>query len=67
VEKELTAYIANFARCGDPNGDGLPLWEPAGKGLRTRVLRIGERKTAMGHAAYGKMIRNFLRRKDPEA
>ena len=67
IEKELTAYIANFARCGDPNGDGLPLWEPAGKGLRTRVLRIGERKTAMGHAAYGKMIRNFLRRKDPEA
>ena len=67
AEKELTAYIANFARCGDPNGDGLPLWEPAGGGLRTRVLRIGERKTAMGHAAYGKMIRNFLRRKDPEA
>ena len=67
AERELTAYIANFARCGDPNGDGLPLWEPAGRGLRTRVLRIGERKTAMGHAAYGKMIRNFLRRKDPEA
>ena len=65
--KELTAYLANFARCGDPNGDGLPLWEPAGSGLRTRVLRIGRRKTAMGHAAYGKMLRNYLRRKDPEA
>ena len=67
AEKELTAYLANFARCGDPNGDGLPRWERAGHGLRTRVLRIGERKTAMGRAAYGKMTRNFLWRKEPEA
>ena len=67
AEKELTAYLANFARCGDPNGDGLPRWERAGHGLRTRVLRIGERKTAMGRAAYGKMARNFLWRKEPEA
>ena len=67
AEKELTAYLANFARCGDPNGDGLPRWERAGHGLRTRVLRIGERKTAMGSAAYGKMTRNFLWRKEPEA
>ena len=67
AEKELTAYIANFARCGDPNGEGLPRWERAGHGLRTRVLRIGEKKTAMGRAAYGKMTRNFLQRKEPEA
>ena len=67
AEKELTAYLANFARCGDPNGDGLPRWERAGHGLRTHVLHIGERKTAMGHAAYGKMARNFLSRKEPEA
>ena len=65
--KQLAAYLANFARSGNPNGEGLPLWETAGHGPRTRVLRIGERKTAMGHAAYGKMARNFLRRKDPEA
>ena len=67
IEKELTAYIASFARCGDPNGEGLPRWERAGHGLRTRVLRIGEKKTAMGRAAYGKMARNFLWRKEPEA
>lgn len=67
AQKQLTAYLANFARCGDPNGDGLPRWERAGHGPRTRVLRIGERKTAMGSAAYGKMARNFLRRKEPEA
>ena len=35
--------------------------------MSERVLRIGRRKTAMGHAAYGKMLRNYLRRKDPEA
>ena len=67
AEKELTAYLANFARCGDPNGAGLPRWARAGHGLRTHVLRIGERKTAMGRAAYGKMTRNFLWRKEPEA
>ena len=67
AQKQLTAYLANFARCGDPNGDGLPRWERAGHGLRTHVLRIGERKTAMGCAAYGKMARNFLSRKEPEA
>ena len=67
AEKQLTAYLANFARRGDPNGDGLPRWERAGHGLRTRVLRIGEWKTAMGSAAYAKMTRNFLWRKEPEA
>ncbi len=25
----LQAYWANFAKCGDPNGDTLPLWPPA--------------------------------------
>ncbi len=65
--REMTAYLANFARCGDPNGAGLPRWEKAGTGLRARVLRIGREKTAMGCAAYGKLLCNFLRRRDPEA
>ena len=60
VSRQLMDYLANFAR-------RLPRWERAGHGLRTRVLRIGERKTAMGRAAYGKMTRNFLWRKEPEA
>ncbi len=64
---EMTACLANFARTGNPNGDGLPVWEKAKKGLRTNVLRIGPDGTRMGHAAYGKMLRNFLTKGDPKA
>ncbi len=34
------SYFANFARTGDPNGEGLPLWEQTTDG--TRVLELGE-------------------------
>ena len=28
LEKAVSTYCANFARCGDPNGAGLPHWRP---------------------------------------
>ena len=36
----FSGYFANFARSGDPNGEGLPRWEPTADG--TRVLELGE-------------------------
>ena len=36
----FSSYFVNFARCGDPNGEGLPVWEPTRDG--TRVLELGE-------------------------
>ena len=60
---QMASYLANFARCGDPNGPGLPRWEKAKKG----VLRIAPRGTKMGHVNYLKLTRNFIRRPDPKA
>ena len=64
---ELLSYLANFARCGDPNGAGLPRWTKAGHGLRTKVLHIAPKGTRMGHTHYLTLVRNFLQRREPEA
>ena len=64
---QLAGYLANFARTGDPNGEGLPEWKPAKKGLRTSVLCIGKERTGMGHAGYGKLLHHFLTKGDPKA
>lgn len=63
---QLVSYLANFARRGDPNGEGLPAWERGG-GLRTHVLHIAQGGTKMGHAHYGTMIKNMLTKGDPKA
>ena len=67
VSGQLAGYIANFAKTGDPNAEGLPEWTPAGKHVPTKVLRITKEKTAMGHVHYFKLIRNFLTKGDPRA
>ncbi len=66
ASRQLVSYLSNFARCGDPNGDGLPVWKKAG-GLRTRVLRFAKDETGMGHAHYGTMLKNMLTKGDPKA
>ena len=43
LSEQMTDYLTNFAKTGDPNGSDLPTWTPAGKG----TLRIGEGETAM--------------------
>ena len=63
---QLVSYLANFARTGDPNGEGLPLWTRAGWPF-ARVLRIAKEGTAMGRVDYLKLTRNYLRRGDPKA
>lgn len=62
---QMLDYLANFAGTGDPNGAELPRWTPCRGRLRTRVLHIGPKGTAMGATPYGKLLRNFLRRGDP--
>lgn len=62
---QLASYAANFARCGDPNGDGLPRWNPAGRGAS--ALRFAPGGTAMGRASYLALTRNLLKRGEPKA
>ena len=62
---QLAAYAANFARSGDPNGDGLPLWRPAGDGKSALCFAPGG--TAMGRASYLRLTLNILRKGEPKA
>ena len=65
ASKQMADYLSNFARSGDPNGEDLPEWKKAGKGL-ARVLHIGPKGTAMGRASYGKLTINMLTKGDPK-
>ena len=47
LSEQMVSYLTNFAKCGDPNGHPLPMWE-AGRPTSPRVLRIGEKQTHMG-------------------
>ena len=67
ASRELLGYLANFAKTGDPNGEGLPVWKRAKDGVRTRVLRIAKNGTKMGRAQYCKMLINMLTKGDPKA
>jgi para-nitrobenzyl esterase len=43
----MATYWTNFARNGDPNGGGVPVW-PNFTGAGERVLHIGDNETAGG-------------------
>ena len=60
LSDQMTDYLCNFARAGDPNHCGaLPTWIASGKG-QNRVLRLGGKTTQMGKPATAKLIYTML-------
>ena len=54
LSDQMTDYLCNFVKTGDPNSGGLPVWQPAGK-KQSMVLRLGEGQTRMGKPNMGKL------------
>ena len=59
VADRMSSYWVNFFRNGDPNGYGLPAWEPCQSG-RHEVIELGE-KTGMMFVAGSEEIWEFLK------
>ena len=59
LSEQMVQYLCRFAATGDPNGGGLPRWEPIRKG-QSRVLRLGEGATHMGGVNIAKLTHTML-------
>jgi len=55
----MVSYLCNFAATGDPNGEGLPQWIPAGN----QVMCMGEKSPHMGNPKMLKLIHTMLTNK----
>lgn len=62
ISNQMTDYLANFCKYGDPNGRGLTAWLPSGK-KQGKVLCIGERDTHMGKPDMLKLAKTMLTKK----
>ena len=60
---QMTDYLCNFAKTGNPNRSGqLPTWIASGRG-QNRVLCMGEKPTAMGRPNGFKLVYTMLTNK----
>lgn len=59
LSRQMSTYLTNFARTGNPNGEGLPEWLPVEKG-QNKVLRFGEQETHMGGVNMAKLNYTML-------
>lgn len=62
LSRQMSTYLTNFAKTGNPNGDGLAEWLPVQKG-QNKVLRLGEKETHMGGVNIAKLNYTMLTNK----
>ena len=66
VSMQMADYIAEFARTGDPNKAGLPVWKSTNS-RHSSVMCFGKNKTHMGRSSVLKLTANMLLKGDPKA
>ena len=59
LSNQMVDYLTNFAKTGNPNGEGLPTWEVAANG----TMRLGEGETGMGKVSKLKLWYNLFTKK----
>ena len=62
LSNQMTSYLTNFCKYGDPNGAGLTAWLPMGKS-QSKVLCLGEADAHMGKADMLKLTKTMLTNK----
>jgi para-nitrobenzyl esterase len=41
IADTMSSYVTNFVKTGDPNGEGLPRWDPVGE--KPEVMEVGDK------------------------
>ena len=62
LSRQMTDYLCNFVKTGNPNGAGLPTWYCA-KESGKEVLHLGEGDTRMGRVSMAKLVKTMLTNK----
>ena len=62
LSEQMTDYLTNFCKYGDPNGSGRTAWLPMSKG-QNKVLCMGEQDTHMGNPNMLKLTKTMLTNK----
>ena len=62
LSNQMTDYLCNFAKTGNPNSDTLPVWETAAS-CKNKVMGFGEHATGMRKPSGLKMLITMLTNK----